>query len=133
MATRRLATLPARIRRRRAVAQRYSAWLATHGRTPAHEPDGAEHAFLRYPLRVAERDAFVEDATRRGILLGDWFHSPLYPIAGDLGRWGFRRGEHRVAERVAAEIVNLPTDVAPDGRDAATIEELLEAWVGRLR
>ncbi len=133
LAARRLGTLAGRIRKRRAVAERYSAWLSAHGRTPAYEPDGSEHAFLRYPLRVAERDAYVEEATRRGILLGDWFHSPLYPIAGDLGRWGFRRGEHPVAERVASEIVNLPTDVAPDGREAAAVEKLLEASIGRLR
>jgi perosamine synthetase len=132
LATRRLATLATRIRGRRAVAQRYSAWLAAHRRTPACEPDSAEHAFLRYPLRVVERDAFVADANRRGVLLGDWFDSPLYPIDGDLGRWGYRRGEHPVAERVASEIVNLPTDVALDGRDARAVEELLEASVGRI-
>ena len=132
LATRRLATLAARIRRRRAAAQRYSAWLAAHRRTPACEPDAVEHAFLRYPLRVLERNAFVADADRRGVLLGDWFHSPLYPIAGDLGRWGYRRGEHPVAERVASEIVNLPTDVSLDGRDAQAIEDLLEASVARI-
>jgi perosamine synthetase len=132
LATRRMATLATRIRRRRAAAQRYSAWLTAHRRTPACEPDAAEHAFLRYPLRVLERDAFVADADRRGVLLGDWFHSPLYPIAGDLGRWGYRRGEHPVAERVASEIVNLPTDVALDGRDAQAIEDLLEASVARI-
>jgi perosamine synthetase len=132
LATRRMATLAARIRRRRAAAQRYSSWLAAHRRTPACEPDAAEHAFLRYPLRVIERNAFVADANRRGVLLGDWFHSPLYPIAGDLVRWGYRRGEHPVAERVASEIVNLPTDVAIDGRDAHAIEDLLEASIGRI-
>jgi perosamine synthetase len=132
LATRRLATLAARIRRRRAAAQRYSVWLAAHRRTPAHEPDAAEHAFLRYPLRVIERDAFVADADRRGVLLGDWFHSPLYPIAGGLERWGYRRGAHPVAERVASEIVNLPTDVALDGRDGRAVEELLEASVARI-
>ena len=132
LATRRLVTLDTRIRRRRAAAQRYSAWLAAHRRTPAYEPDAAEHAFLRYPLRVIERDAFVADANRRGVLLGDWFHSPLYPIAGDLERWGFRRGEHPVAERVTSEIVNLPTDVALDGRDRRAVEKLLEASVDRI-
>jgi perosamine synthetase len=132
LATRRLATLEARVRGRRAVARRYSVWLASHGRTPAYEPASAAHAFLRYPLRVRERDAFVEAADRRGVLLGDWFHSPLYPISGDLGRWGYRRGEYPVAERVASEIVNLPTDVAPDGRDADAVEQLLEASVDRI-
>jgi perosamine synthetase len=132
LASRRLATLAARVRRRRAMAHRYSAWLAAHGRTPAYEPDSEGHAFLRYPLRVRARDAFVEEADRRGVLLGDWFHSPLYPIIDDLEQWGYRRGEHPVAERVASEIVNLPTDMAPDGRDTRAVEELLEASIDRI-
>jgi hypothetical protein len=37
-----------------------------------------------------------------------------------------------VAERVASEIVNLPTDVAPGGRDMCAVEELLEASVDRI-
>jgi dTDP-4-amino-4,6-dideoxygalactose transaminase len=114
------------------VAHRYSAWLAAHGRTPAYEPDSEGHAFLRYPLRVRARDAFVEEADRRGVLLGDWFHSPLYPIIDDLEQWCYRRGEHPVAERVASEIVNLPTDMAPDGRDTRAVEELLEASIDRI-
>jgi dTDP-4-amino-4,6-dideoxygalactose transaminase len=106
--------------------------LAQLGCTPAAEPESARHAFLRYPLRVRERDAFVEEANRRGVLLGDWFHSPLYPIRGDLGTWGYRRGEHPVAERVASEIVNLPTDVPPGGPQAHAVEELLAACVDRI-
>ena len=132
LAGRRLAALGARVRRRVAVAHGYSARLATLGCTPAAEPESARHAFLRYPLRVRERDAFVEEANRRGVLLGDWFHSPLYPIGGDLGRWGYRRGEHPVAERVASEIVNLPTDLPPGGPQAHAVEELLEACVNRI-
>jgi perosamine synthetase len=132
LAARRLATLGGKVRRRRAVAERYSKWLAAHGGTPAHEPEPAGHAFLRYPLRVRGRDVFLAEAARRGLLLGDWFHSPLYPISGDLARWGYRRGEHPVAERVASEIVNLPTDVAPDGREAQAVEQLLEACVARI-
>jgi perosamine synthetase len=129
----RLATLSARLRRRRAVAERYSAWLTSHGRTAAHEPSFAGHAFLRYPLRVRERDELVAQATRRGVLLGDWFHSPLYPIEGDLTPWRYRRGAHPIAERVSSEIVNLPTDLAPEGRELRVVEELLEAFVDRTR
>jgi perosamine synthetase len=127
LAARRLGTLDRKVARRRAVAQRYSSWLAAHERTPAYEPEYARHAFLRYPLRVREREAFVSEAERRGILLGDWFHSPLYPVARDLTRWGYRPGEFPVAERVAAEIVNLPTDIAPDGAEADAVVGLLEA------
>jgi perosamine synthetase len=132
LAARRLTTLRAKVERRRAAAGRWSAWARAHGRTPPHEPENAGHAFLRYALRVRDRDAFVAEADRRGVLLGDWFHSPLYPIEGDLGPWAYRRGEAPVAERVATEIVNLPTDVDPDGREARAVESLLDAWVERI-
>ena len=92
LAGRRLTALAARVRRRVAVAHGYSARLAQLGCTPAAEPESARHAFLRYPLRVRERDAFVEEANRRGVLIGDWFHSPLYPIARRSGEMGLPPG-----------------------------------------
>ena len=128
----RLTMLDAKVRQRRAIAAHYSAWLVAHGRTAAHEPESARHAFLRYPLRVHERDAFLATAARRGLDLGDWFHSPLYPIRGDLSAWGYRWGSNPVAERVVSEIVNLPTDVRPEGRELRAVEGLLQASVDRL-
>ena len=132
LGTRRLGALSGAVLRRRAVAERYSRWLRVRGRTAVHEPPDCTHAFLRYPLRVRGRDAFLDDARRRGLDLGDWFRSPLYPIRGELTRWGYRWGASPVAERVAAEIVNLPTDVTPDGHQLRAIEDLLEAWVDRI-
>jgi perosamine synthetase len=132
LATRRLATLDAVVRRRRTMADTYSAWLTAHGKTTPGEPDWAQHSYLRYPIRVRERDAFVAEADRRGVLLGDWFHSPLYPIGEDLGRWGYRWGSNPIAERVSGEIVNLPVDLAPDGREARAVQELLETCADRI-
>jgi dTDP-4-amino-4,6-dideoxygalactose transaminase len=132
LATRRLATLDAAVRRRRAMADTYSAWLTADGKTTPREPDWAQHSYLRYPIRVREREAFVAEADRRGVLLGDWFHSPLYPIDEDLGRWGYRWGSNPIAERVSGEIVNLPVDLAPGGREARAVQELLEACADRI-
>ena len=129
---RRLGALDEAVARRRAVAAGWSAWLSAHGRAAPHEPAWATHAFLRYPLRVRDRDRFVAAARRRGIDLGDWFHSPLYPIAGDLAAWGYRRGMAPVAERVTAEIVNLPTDLPGGDRQREPIERLLEASLDQL-
>ena len=55
-----------------------------------------------------------------------------YPISGDLSAWGYRWGSNPVAERVASEIVNLPTDIAPEGREQRAVEDLLEASVDRI-
>jgi perosamine synthetase len=132
LAARRLPALGAAVRRRRAVASGYSSWLHAHGKTAPYEPDFAVHSFLRYPIRVWERDALVEEAERRGVMLGDWFHSPLYPIDENLERWGYRRGSSPVAERVSSEIVNLPVDVAPGGSELQAVHDLLEACADRI-
>jgi perosamine synthetase len=132
LATRRLATLDGAVRRRRAVAGAYTAWLGAHGKTTPHEPGWAEHSYLRYPIRVRQRDAFVAQADRRGVLLGDWFHSPLYPIDENLERWGYRRGTSPVAERVSSEIVNLPVDLDPGGDEARAVHELLAECAERI-
>jgi perosamine synthetase len=128
-----LQALPDVVVRRRAVAAFYSEWLAAHGCAPAHEPPSSVHAFLRYPLRVRGRDAFRRRASSRGVSLGDWFDSPLHPIEGDLTPWGYRRGGYPVAERITAEIVNLPTDVARDGPQLRAVEKLLEESVDHIR
>jgi dTDP-4-amino-4,6-dideoxygalactose transaminase len=122
----RLATIDARLRRRRAVAEHYSACLESHGLSAAREPSFARHGFLRYPLRVDDRERLIAQAARRGVLLGDWFRSPVHPIEGDLSPWGYRAGSNPIAERVAQEIVNLPTDLAAGGRELPVVEELLE-------
>lgn len=103
----RLATVVAE---RRAIAHRYSAWLRERGLTVAAEPPDTEHAFLRYPLRVADRRRFRAAAVRSGVDLGDWFVSPIHPVTERLDRWAYTGGTAPVAEQACREIVNLPTD-----------------------
>jgi perosamine synthetase len=95
--------------RRRAIAHRYSTWLADAGRTAAAEPANVEHAFLRYPVRVTDRTIFLGLAERAGIDLGDWFVSPVHPVTSGLDRWDYAPGQTPNAERACREIANLPT------------------------
>ena len=118
---------------RRATAGRYSAFLVGHERTSAAEPAGSTHSFLRYPLRVKDRRAFVTAAERAGIDLGDWFVSPLYPITKGLERWGYRAGTAPIAEAVCSEIVNLPTDPTMSERDVDRVLAFLGARIGWIR
>jgi dTDP-4-amino-4,6-dideoxygalactose transaminase len=104
----RLPALAGRVIERQATAARYSAALRDLGRTVPAEPDGRSHAFLRYAIRANDRTALRQAARRGGIDLGDWFVSPLHPVTVDLERWGYRAGSAPIAERVSAEVVNLP-------------------------
>ena len=125
----RLATLPSMVEKRRGIARRYSALLADHGRTPAAQPAFAEHAFLRYPLRAPDRQAFQSAAARAGVDLGDWFLSPVHPVTTGLERWGYDAGSAPVAERACQEIVNLPTDPALGRRGVEQVLSLLAEHV----
>lgn len=124
-----LGRLDGDVERRRAAAHRYSDWLTAHGRAAAAEPGEAGHAFLRYPLRVRDRQAFRAAATRAGVDLGDWFVSPVHPVTEDLGRWGYTAGTAPEAERACGEIVNLPTEPSLGQRGVDEVLSLLAAHV----
>ena len=67
------------------------------------------HGYLRFPIFVKDREAFMTQARKARIEVGDWFRSPLHPVNERLEDWGYRRGDAPVAERLSAAIVNLPT------------------------
>lgn len=125
----RLARLRADVDRRRAVALRYSGWLTSNGRTAAAEPPYADHAFLRYPLRVEDRRAFHVAAERAGIDVGDWFVSPLHPVTDHLERWGYEAGSAPMAEGVCRQIVNLPTDPNLGDREVGRVLAFLDRTI----
>ena len=113
------------VEERRAIAHRYSAWLTERGRTAAAEPPEAEHAFLRYPLRVSDRRRFRAAAASAGVDLGDWFVSPIHPATERLDRWAYTIGTAPIAERICREIVNLPTEPGLEQRDVDRILSFL--------
>jgi perosamine synthetase len=123
----RLGGLPAATERRQSTAHRYSELLAAAGRTVAAEPANAEHGFLRYPLRVADRPSFVAAAERSGVDLGEWFISPVHPVVDALDRWGYEPGQTPTADRACREIVNLPTDPSLSDGDVDRVRSFLSA------
>jgi dTDP-4-amino-4,6-dideoxygalactose transaminase len=129
----RLDALEAQVTARRSIAARYTAWLAERGLEHPIEPPGLEHAYLRFPLQVHDRERFRVAAGRAGIDLGDWFVSPLHPITTGLEGWAYRPGSAPIAEGICARIVNLPTD--PRMSDAAVdrVLALLERTADLLR
>ena len=91
----RLSRLADEVARRRRIARAYSNWLIGKGRGAAVEPPDQEHAFLRYPVRVTDRQRFVAAAGQAGIDLGDWFVSPVHPVSDHLERWGYLASRSR--------------------------------------
>jgi perosamine synthetase len=129
----RLGRLATDVARRRLIAHRYSDRLRALGRTPAPEPPDAEHAFLRYPLRVSDVQQFRRAAESTGVDLGDWFVSPVHPAQDHLDRWGYITGTAPRAEQACREMVNLPTDANLGDTDIDRVLALMEERVDLIK
>jgi dTDP-4-amino-4,6-dideoxygalactose transaminase len=115
---------------RRRIAALYAELFAERGLRGPTVPDGAEPAFVRYPVWVDDRPV-VERALAPLAVPGTWFTSVLEeavaPTYGD-----YVDGSCPRAERASRHLYNLPTHPRVQPRDAiALVEALAEAqrWV----
>lgn len=94
---------------RRYATQRYLAELPRLGyRVPRPAPNW-DTPLLRFPLRVANKAEALARAATFGVEIGSWFECPLHPIETNQQAFGYVDGTCPVAERAAAEVINLPT------------------------
>lgn len=89
------------VERRRAITSQYHEKI--------HIPTPGVGNYLRFPLRVKNRDEVLAKARTHKMLLGDWYSSPLVPSTSSF--WAFRYipGSCPHAEAAAKEVINLPT------------------------
>ncbi len=95
---------------RKANGTLYTAFLAERSLNHVDPRFHDDHLFLKYPLLVHDREAFMRKAQEAHIPLGDWFVSPLHPVEGDLSPWGFEPERYPNAVFASSHVVNLPTD-----------------------
>lgn len=107
---------------RRENARRIEEALADRGLPAAHVPPGCDPVWLRYPLRVGNKQALLAAARRARIELGDWFLSPVHPNLAGWEAAAYRPGSCPEAERAARQVVNLPTH---DRLDQAEIRRIV--------
>ena len=85
-------------------------WLLKHHKTCVPQPLHEDHAFLKYPLLVNDRAAFIETSEKARLPLGDWFISPLHPVESSLVPWGLNIDQYPHARYISQHIVNLPLE-----------------------
>lgn len=105
-----LTKLPRMNALRKANGALYTAHLAQAGLNYVDPSLHENHLFLKYPLLVHDKAAFMRKAREANIPLGDWFCSPLHPVEGDLNQWKFDPERYPNAVFAASHVVNLPTD-----------------------
>jgi dTDP-4-amino-4,6-dideoxygalactose transaminase len=106
------------VRHRRRIAAIYGQLLAERGLWHPIESPDVEPAYVRYPVRVTDRDAAIRAS--RVSQLGTWFTSVLEE-AEPPDAVGYLRGSCPVAEGAAGRLVNLPTHERVRADDAAAI------------
>jgi dTDP-4-amino-4,6-dideoxygalactose transaminase len=109
--------LPGFLDRRRENAARLDDLLADTDAVTPHAPDGFEHAYHQYTIRVGNRDEVAEQLGERGIGTGVYYprcihRQPAYDRR-DVGA--------PVAERLAGQVLSLP--VHP-GLDDGAVERI---------
>jgi len=73
---------------------------------PADHPGAI---FLRYPLLCPNPTKFLKAAKAEGIILGDWYNSPVAPSDIDQIRSGYVAGSNVDTEKLCQRVINLPT------------------------
>lgn len=120
------------VRHRAQVAAQYRSLLSGFGLVPPFEPDYAVHGYLKFPILVTDRPAFLKSAESAGIEIGEWFLSPVHPVTHHLERWHYRTGEFPAAEHISRHILNLPTHEGIRGKTMERIMEFLSLQKGML-
>lgn len=80
--------------------------------------------YLRYTIRVKNRDEVIEAARKKNIFLGDWYTSPVAPGGVSYPDIGYK-AQCRLAEKNSQLSLNLPTDINTTEEDAKRIASLV--------
>jgi perosamine synthetase len=108
---------------RRRMAAEYTAALGPMGFIAPVVAYDAEPAWVRYPVRVANRDAAIR-ALRRRTVPGTWFTSVQEEAVRPTIN-GYVAGTCPRAEQAARELVNLPTHPRVSAKDVAAIVDAM--------
>ena len=118
------------LRARQAVAAEYGRAVAGTAAVAPAVPQGREHVFHKYVLRVPERDRVRAELARRGVETLVHYAQPLSALpfaAGSPHRGG---GGERVS-RYADEVLSLPIHAHLRDDEVARVTEALAASVAR--
>lgn len=85
-------------------------------------------AFLRFPVLFARRDDLLEYLRKRNIYAGKWFSEIIDPKDTDIRKVGYRKGSCDLAEKLSAEILNLPLYPAMTERQVRQVASLINAY-----
>lgn len=94
----------------RRLVEQYQGRIRSAGILHPEPPELSETVYVRYPIRVAEKETVLRHARKMNIELADWYRTPVHPLTAEQsGEVGYKPGSCPNAEQRAKEIVSLPT------------------------
>jgi perosamine synthetase len=103
------------------ISQIYNNYLGT----PFEVLKNSKHIYLRYPAVVDNPKLIIHKAKAHGVVLGDWYKTILYAPKTSFQKLQYTQGDTKVAEEIAAKIINLPTGINVSEKDAEMIARLI--------
>jgi len=115
---------------RRVLAEFYKEHLKNCFSKTQLECKGGRSIYLRYVIRTGHQKEILRIAAFEDIYLGDWYTTAVAPEGVDYDKIGYDPKSCPVAEKLALETVNLPTDNNTGLSDAKRIVAFLRKYYG---
>ena len=129
-AVRQLEQLDERNQRRRMIASGVKQLLKPYSAisTPVVSAS-SEPVYLRFAALVEDPSRMKQFFYDRGILLGDWYDTPIAPRSVDPRVVDYVIGSCPTAERVAQRVVNIPNQPTMTDYEYARVQETLQEYL----
>lgn len=95
---------------------------------PKISQNNNEVTLLRFPILVSNPEKLQKEALKQGIMLGDWYQTPIAPKDIVLEKMHYIKGTCRNAESFSAQSINLPTHIGISQKDLKRILNLLNNY-----
>lgn len=110
---------------RRRLGLWYAEALRADGWDAPAWPSDSDVTPVRFPLRVSNKHEVLQLASRHMMEVGDWFVRPLHSHLAAQEQFGYTTGMCPIADRAAAEVINLPTHLRVSDRQARRVVEFI--------
>lgn len=116
--------------RRRMNASCYREVLSAYPSVQLQQPHPSSiSVWLRFAVFVDDVVSMKQFFEREGILLGDWYDTPVAPRTADPASVGYSMGSCPVAESAALRVVNVPTHPAMTGGEFEHVQQTLKHYM----
>ncbi len=85
--------------------------------------------FMRYTVLSKQAKEMINQAKKKGILLGDWYQNIVDPQGVNFKRAGYSWGSCPVAEEISPQVVNLPTYPLMGEKEAHRVINLIRSFL----